>query len=140
MYDISKEICDDLEAYVYALYKSKGVTNINQLPYFKFKEKNDRENKCVNLTTVPPCRSSLYLHIKPANRAAYKMKQAILFNVSEPLLEDCGWDNDGSINWVADPFPENIQELIVNDFYVEDDENEKYIVKICESEDDDNET
>ena len=68
------------------------------------------------------------------------MKQAILFNVSEPLLEDCGWDNDGSINWVADPFPENIQELIVNDFYVEDDENEKYIVKICESEDDDNET
>ena len=66
------------------------------------------------------------------------MKQAILFNVSELLLEDCGWDNDGSINWVADPFPENIQELIVNDFYVEDDE--KYIVKICESEDDDNET
>ena len=51
------------------------------------------------------------------------MKQATLSNVSEPFLEDCRWNNDGSINWVADPFTENIQELIVNNFDVEDNEN-----------------
>ena len=67
------------------------------------------------------------------------MKRATLSNVSEPLLEDCGW-NDGSINWVADQFPENIQQLIVNDFNVEDDENEEYVAEECESEDDDDET
>ena len=92
------------------------------------------------MTTVPPCRSSLYLHIKRANRAGYMMKRLTLSNVSEPLLEDCGWNNDGSINWVADPFPENIQELIVNDFNVEDDENEEDAGEECGSEDDDDET
>ena len=55
------------------------------------------------------------------------MKRATLSHVSEPLLEDCGWNNDGSIDWVADSFPENIQELIVNDFGVEDDQNEEYV-------------
>ena len=74
--DISEEIYDDLEAYVCALYRRKGVTNINQLRYSKFKEKNDKEKKYVDLTTVPPCRTSLYLHIKRANRAAYMMKRA----------------------------------------------------------------
>ena len=69
--------------------------------------------------------------------AAYMMKQARLFNVPEPLLEDCGWNKDGSINWFADPFPEAIQELIVNYFDVEDDENGEYVGKECESEDED---
>ena len=73
-FDISEEIYDDLEGYVCALYKSKEVTNINQLRYSIFKEKNDKEKKYVDLKTVPPCRSSLYLHIKCANRAAYMMK------------------------------------------------------------------
>ena len=68
------------------------------------------------------------------------MKRATLSNVSEPLLEDCGWNNDGCINWVADQFPENIQQLNVNDFDVEDDENEEYVAEECESEDDDDET
>ena len=88
--DISEEIYDDLEANVCALYGSKGITNINQLRYSKFKEKNHKEKKYVDLVTVPPCRTSLYLHIKRANRAAYMMKRATWFNVSEPLLEDCG--------------------------------------------------
>ena len=62
------------------------------------------------------------------------MKQATLSSVSEPLLEDCRWNNDGSINWVADPFPENIQELIVNYFDDDANENEEYVGQECESE------
>ena len=71
--------------------------------------------------------------------AAYMMKRVRLSNVSEPFLEDCEWNNGGSINWVADPFPEPIQELIVNDFDVEDDVNGEYVREECESEDDDGE-
>ena len=138
--DINEEIYNDLEAYVYVLYGSKEVTNINQLQYSKFKEKNDQQKKYVDLTTVPPWRSSLYLHSKRANRAAYTIKWATLSSASKPLLEDCGWSNDGSMNWVADPFLENILELIVNDFDVEDNENEEYVGEECESEDDDDET
>ena len=61
------------------------------------------------MSTVSHCRSSSYLHIKCENRAAYIMKLATLSSVSEPFLEDCRWNNDGSINWVVDPFPENIK-------------------------------
>ena len=50
-------------------------------------------------------------------------------SASKPLLEDCGWSNDGSMNWVADPFLENILELIVNDFNVKDNENENTLGK-----------
>ena len=138
--DINEEIYNDLEAYLCVLYGSEEVTNINQLRYSKFKEKNDQEKKYIDLTTVPPWRSSLYLHSKRANRAAYIIKRATLSSASKPLLEDCGWNNDGSINWVADPFLENILELIVNDFDVKDNENEEYVKEECESEDDDDET
>ena len=68
------------------------------------------------------------------------MKQATLSSVSEPLLEDCRWNNDGSISWVADPFPENIQEVIVNHFDDDTNENEEYVGEECESEDDYGET
>ena len=62
---------------------------------------------------------------------------ATLPSVSELLLEDCGWNNDGSINWVGYPFPEKIQELFGSDFDAEDDKNEGYVEEECESEDDD---
>ena len=38
-----------------------------------------------------------------------------LSNIWEILLEQCGWNNDGRIKCVKDPFPESIQELIVNE-------------------------
>ena len=71
--DKGEEIYVDIEAFVCALYGCKGVTNINQLRSSKFKEQNDKEICHVDLKTVPPCRSSLYLHLKRANRAAYMM-------------------------------------------------------------------
>ena len=109
--DTSEEIYDDFEVYICTLYGSKGVTNINRLPHSKFKEKNEKEKKYVNLTTVLPC-SSFYLYIKRADRAAYMMKWATLSKVSEPPLKNCGWKNDGGIDWIADPFPENIQRIL----------------------------
>ena len=57
------------------------------------------------------------------------LKQARLSSVSEPLLKGCGWSNDGSINWVVDTLPENIQELVVNEFDVKDDENRNTLGK-----------
>ena len=87
--DKGQEIYVDHEANVCALYGCKGVTNINQRRSSKFKEQNDKEIRHVDLKKVPPCRSSLYLHLNRANRAAYMMKRATLSSVSELLLEDC---------------------------------------------------
>ena len=54
---------DELVKYVCALYGSKIVTDIDELRYRMFIEKNGKEDKCMDLSTMPPCKRALNLHI-----------------------------------------------------------------------------
>ena len=37
-----------------------------------------------------------------------------------PQLSQCGWEEDSSIRWVIDIFPNDIEDILYNDFTEED--------------------
>lgn len=65
-WDITEQQVSAIEEYVCALYSSKK-SSVNELRYDLFLKKQKRENKIIDLSTVPPCSSSLYLQTKRAN-------------------------------------------------------------------------
>ena len=68
---------------------------------------------------IPPCFSSLYLQIKWANFwKSTRIGQLIL-----PNIEEHGWNTDGSIAWILDPYPEDILDLLMNDENESEDRN-----------------
>jgi hypothetical protein len=61
-----------------------------------------------DLSTLPPCHFSLLLHIKRANYAAAMWNT----HYESILLPEI---HDGSIGWVDQPFPDDINELLLNE-------------------------
>ena len=63
------------------------------------------------MSTLPPCERVLFLHVKRANYIASIWKKA---NVAKPVLSpitDNGWNEDGSLNWISEIFPEEVEEF-----------------------------
>ena len=68
----------------------------------------------MDLSTLPPCQSTLKLHIFHANRVAYLMKRSSVAQVEEPPLSDCGWDHEERIIWTEKTYPSAVEELLVD--------------------------
>ena len=82
---------------------------------------NKRENKLIDLSNVPPCFSSLFLHLQLTNYFARIWKLTLCASLSIPDIFDHGWDGDGRIKWIQQPFPGDITELLMFDNDIDDD-------------------
>ena len=69
----------------------------------------------VDLSLLPPCKSSLEKHINRANFVARVWRQASqsIIDIEEPVNH--GWLEDMSIDWLTEPHPEDIAELLLNE-------------------------
>ncbi len=65
----------------------------------------------VNLSLLPPCKGSLENHINHANFAAKIWRQASpsIIDTEEPANH--GWLEDLTLDWLTEPYPEDIAEL-----------------------------
>ena len=59
----SESLSKQLEEFVCLLFGSRRLKNINEVRYHLFKQKYDCQNKIIDLSLLPPCKSSLQLHI-----------------------------------------------------------------------------
>ena len=78
-----------------------------------------------------PCRSVLKLHSMRGNTVAAIWKRSTSPMIELPQLSECGWEEDSSIRWVIDIFPNDIEDnFLYNDFteeeFVVGDEGESY--------------
>jgi len=110
-----------IEQYVCALYSSKK-SSVNELRYDLFVKKQNKENQIIDLSTVPPCFSSLCLQIKRANFVSKLWKSTETAQLNISLIIDHGWNADGSIVWVIEPYPEDISDLLMNNCELESDD------------------
>ena len=94
------------------MYGGGRAADVNTFWFNKFTEKQKRENKYVDLSTLPPCQATLKLHIFHANRVAYLMKRSSVAQVEEPPLSDCGWHHEGRIIWTKEAYPSAIELLV----------------------------
>ena len=94
---VDDDLCRTLDEFVCTMYGGGCAEDVSTLRFNKFTEKQKRENKYVDLSTLPPCQATLKLHTFRANRVAYLMKRSSVAQVEEPPLSDCGWDHEGRI-------------------------------------------
>ena len=86
-----------------------------------FMKKNKRENKVIDLSTMPPSFSSLFLHLQHADYVVRIWKLTLCASLSLPDITGLGWDEDGRIKWIQKPFSDDITELLMFGNAIEDD-------------------
>ena len=110
---VDDDLCRTLDEFVCTMYGGGRAEDVSTLRFNKFTEKQKRENKYVDLSTLPPCQATLKLHTFRANRVAYLMKRSSVAQVEEPPLSDCGWDHEGRITQIEETYPSAVEELLV---------------------------
>ena len=75
------------------------------------------ENKFVDLTLLPPCRTVLRLHAERANLVAYILKKSLSAQINLPNYSDCGWNNSGEIQWVTASYPDFVEDILFDEEY-----------------------
>ena len=97
--------------FVCALY-GKVMDDVDELRYQLFCAKRGK----VDPSALPPCKSTLILHIKQANYQACVWRQATVPNPSIPSPSQHGWEADGEtikIKWPGSrPAPDEVLELL----------------------------
>ena len=111
---LSEEIKANLELFVCKLFSSKKAS-VNEVRLEMFTKKHTAQNKVIDLSNLPPCQSSLLLHMERANFVAAMWKLSIHAHVECPEIAHHGWNTDGSIRWVEETFPDDIVELILDE-------------------------
>ena len=118
-WNISDDLYKKLEEYVCQLYGVRKA-NVNNVRYTKFKSKLQNENKIVDLSTLPPCRSVLSLHCKRANYVARIWKLCKSAHLQIPSIHNHGWNEYAKTCWIENPFPSDIEEILISNDYSED--------------------
>ena len=111
-----------LEEYVCFIYGSRSH-EINEVRYEIFTKKTKREDNIVDLSLLPPCKSVLRLHAERANMVAYIWRNTLTPQVVLPNYSECVWDIEGKIQYVLTPFPESVEDILLDTDY---DEVEEY--------------
>ena len=119
---LREEVKEVLEEYVCQLYSSRH-TQINDARYGIFVKKHTIKDTLIDLSILPPCKSSLMLHIERANYVARIWKTASTSMVRPPEVSEHGWSNSAEIQWIDESYPTDITTLLLRDT---DDIGEEY--------------
>ena len=115
------ELFDRLQEYVCKLYGSREK-KVDVVRYQLFMKKNQREHKAVDLATLPPCERVFWFHCLRASTVAKIWKSATQSVVDVPALNECGWYGNGDIQWLTEPYPQEIENILVEEVGESDDE------------------
>ena len=121
----SEETRKELQKFTCRIYGSSLISDIDSLRYLKAKERFRLHGKGrkllfekdnADLSLLPPCNSSLQLHIDRANYQTLVWKQSLNAYPELPSLEESGWkfENDQlAIRWGYKMFPSELEEVLV---------------------------
>jgi len=135
----------DLEWYVCAVYGKPKYTDVNKMRYDLFKARyqpnatNKRlgQDDGIDLSLLPPCRSSLKMHALRANYVAYTWKQAHVTHPEIPSLLGLGWTHDAegvlAIQWSqGDIMPQGLLHVLACQSPADPEDAEEDIEEDCE--------
>ena len=103
-----------MEEYVCSLYGEKKLS-ANEVRFYIFKNKHERENKLIDLSLFPTCKSSLRLHILRTSFVASIWKNTQRATIITPDVQEYGRDAGGTIEWIQEAFPENITDFLMDE-------------------------
>ena len=86
--------------------------NINSVHYDIFKAVYTKKGKNQDLSLLPPSLQSLQLHCKWAYYIAKIWRSCLNRNIDFQSVENSGWRGDGTLVWIEEAFPEQIESII----------------------------
>ena len=102
-----ESLVNSLERFVCWLYGEKHLTSVNKLRKKMFWKNYSQENRITDLSLLPPCQSSLLLHIQRANYVARIWRQDLTPVIEIENPKHHRWQEDLTEEWVTVPFPED---------------------------------
>ena len=108
---VTDDLVDQCEKFVCLLY-GKMISDVDELRYQIFCAKGGK----VDPSALPPCKTTLILHIKRANYQACVWRRAVVANPNLPPPDQHGWiidANDLTVQWLGSrPAPDEVLELL----------------------------
>ncbi|KAG1711251.1 hypothetical protein GQR58_002553 [Nymphon striatum] len=120
--DVNDGIFQVLERYVCTIYGYPRETMVNVVRSKLFDKKFTKGGKVIDMALLPPCSSSLVLHIKRANYVAKIWRSSLTSWLDAEEITESGWLADGETYWVDDIFPLEIEEILCDQAYNADDD------------------
>ena len=111
-WDLDEQIFVDLEEYVCHVYgyRQKDVNDVrNKL----FDKKYVRQGKAIDISLLPPCQSSLRLHMLRSNVIAKIWKLSDERFIPLPDFSTFGWNETLDIDWQRQAFPDELTDLLL---------------------------
>ena len=110
--DIDDAIMPVLEQYVCKIYDNPREKPVNVVRSKLFQKKYTKRGKVIDMALLPPCNSSLLLHIKRFNYVKKIWRSSLTSWLDADEISENGWLPDGSTYWVDDVFPREIEEIL----------------------------
>ena len=110
-WDIPETFFTAIEEFICAIYNAKSKT-VNAAREEIFTKKYANENKIIDLSFLPPCDTTLQLHVKRANFVAKLWKTCLDQDFTLPDIQNHGWLENGDIQWVKEVFPDDYRECL----------------------------
>ena len=108
-------LTDDLhtkaEKFVCTMYGDKRCDSVNALRGKMYWSRLRKNGKVIDLSLLPPCSSTLMKHTARSHYVAKMWKLASLPVQNLDSFLDNGWLNDGNIDWIECPYPNNVETL-----------------------------
>jgi len=135
---ITETTVAELEKFVCCMYGKPSFNDVNKLRYEIFKSRYDVRTQRktlsiqngVDVSLLPPCRSSLMKHCQRVNYQTYTWTHAHVAEVQLPSPVGCGWkmDSDGRIivDWIRDALHQQVVEVLAQEKLQEEPNLETY--------------
>ena len=152
-HDLSKKNSDTLEAFTCNIYGSKA-SSVNKVRFLQAKLKFQSKSSGLlsakdnaDLSLLPPCQTSLNLHMQRANYQALVWKKSLQAFPELPVPENHGWKmGEGQllIDWGDEMFPQELENILItanegidNEVNLEEEQATDFSDMSDDSEDDD---
>ena len=119
--DVGDGILPVLKQYVCTIFGCPGEKSANVVR-LKLFEKYTKGGKVINMDLLPPCNSSLFLHIKRSNYVEKIWRSSLTSWLDADEISENRWLPDGSTYWVDDVFPPETEEILCGPKYIENDD------------------
>ena len=113
--NVTEAMYNDLPKYFCRLYGERRVKEVNGARSTIFWRKIKKENKVIEIFLLPPCQSSLRWHIVRSNYVVRMWRSALMPVMSPDDPQNHGWLPDLKTDWIDEPCPEDVTELLLND-------------------------
>ena len=120
--DVDDGIMPVLEQYVCTIYGYPREKLVYVVRSKLFKKKYTKGGKVIDMALLPPCNSSLILHIKRSNYVAKIGRFSLTGWLHADEISENGWLPNGSTYWVDDVFPQEIEEILCDPKYIGNDD------------------